>query len=663
VGRTRARVGCAALTVVLLAAACGGSSAKPSPSPSSPSPSPTAGPKPGGTLRIAGVTRVLDLDPASPVNEQTLVPGQSLVSVAQGNQLIGRLVLRQLYGYPSTDPTTVSASASPAPGTSDSSNSAIGPTQSGPAPDLAGGAPKLTDSGLKATITLRTVRWDVPSGRRVTATDELRALKRLCLPQISSPVRGYLEESVVGYAAACRELAANPPATLNDLDAVSIPGLTTQGDTRLQIQLLRPTNDLTAILALPETAPLPVESFVGLRVTNDPLNFVGDGPYRFVSPQSGETYALSRNPAWSQGGDPLRHAYVDHISVRGGMTAAKVTDLVRSGGADLSLDVPASSDFAAAGQATPANDAVITAASQSTLVLAVGSRGPASLRLAVTAARRVLAACIDAGTHTRIADALGSGLATPSSDLFTDLSLTPGGERTPSPSPSVTPTPSLAPTTGTSPTPTDTSSAPASGAPSASAGAGSTAAPLARCVRTVGVTGATLTMLIPNTPQSRAVASIIASRLAIAGVRLRIAAPSATRYASLARLGGWDLLLAVRPLRFPAPRGVLAPLLDAAWPGADAVSLRRSPVFLTQLLAANGERQKDASTAAWQAFDTTLNAAAVVLPLAQLSSVYARGPNVEQAPVSPGFSNADPANVALGSTRPGDPARTPTPTP
>ena len=114
------------------------------------------------------------------------------------------------------------------------------PTLSGPVPDLAGGQPKISDGGRNATITLRTVRWDVPSGRRVTATDELRALKRLCLPQISSPVRGYLEESVVGYAAACRQLALDPPKTLGELDAVTISGLTTQGDTTLQIQLHPP---------------------------------------------------------------------------------------------------------------------------------------------------------------------------------------------------------------------------------------------------------------------------------------------------------------------------------------------------------------------------------------------------------------------------------------
>ncbi len=612
-------------------------------------------------MRIAGVTRVLDLDPAAPENEQTLAPGQSAVSVAQGNRLIGRLVLRQLYGYPTIDPTVTSASAGPSPAASATPSASEAAPQPGPVPDLAEGPPKLSDGGRKATITLRTVRWDVPSGRRVTARDELRALKRLCLPQINSPVRGYLEESVVGYAAACRKLAAHPPATINDLDAVTISGLSTQGDTTLQIRLLRPTNDLTAILALPETSPLPVESFVGLRVTNDPLSFVGDGPYRFVSPQAGETYALSRSPSWSPGSDPLRRAYVDHISVRGGMTAAKVTELVRSGAADLSLDVPASSQLAVAGRASASADEVITALPQSAVVLAVGSRGPASLRLGVVGVRRVLAACIGAGARARIAAALGPGLATPADDLLTNLALTPDGQRTPSPAPSPSPSPSLTPSPGSPASPAAPSSVvPTSGAPSSSVSP--TLAP-ARCAHTIGVTGATLTMLIPNTPQSRAAAAVIASRLAVAGVRLRVAAPSPIRYASLARVGGWDLLLAIRPLRFPDPRGVLAPLLDAAWPGTDAVSLRRSPLLLSQLLSANAQRQEDASIAAWESFDTGLTAAAIVIPLAQLSTVYPRGPNVESAPISPVFSNADPANVALGSTRPGDAARSPTPTP
>ena len=77
-------------------------------------------------------------------------------------------------------------------------------------------------------------------------------------------------------------------------------------------------------------------------MTNDPDQFVGDGPYRFVQAQSGETYALSRSPSWDPASDPLRHAYVDHISIQGGLTAAEVVRMVTAGAADLSLDVPAS---------------------------------------------------------------------------------------------------------------------------------------------------------------------------------------------------------------------------------------------------------------------------------------------------------------------------------
>ena len=104
-------------------------------------------------------------------------------------------------------------------------------------------------------------------------------------------------------------------------------------------------------------------------------------------------------------------------------------------------------------------------------------------------------------------------------------------------------------------------------------------------------------------------------------------------------------------------------MLDAGWPGSDAVALRTASAFLSQMLAANSERRGDVAIASWTSFDNTLTNAAIIIPLAQLSTVYARGPNVEQAPISPTFANADPANVALGSTRPGDPHESPTPTP
>ena len=567
------------------------------------------------------------------------------VSTGDGNRLIGRLLLRQLYGYPATDPTVGSAPTA-------KDKTAKDQTLSGPVPDLASAQPKLSKDGLTATITLRPVRWDVPSGRRVTSTDELRALKRLCLPSINSPVSGYLAESVVGFARACAGLAVSPPATLAALDAVSIAGLSIEGDNTLVVRLLRPTNDLTAIFSLPETSPLPVESFTGLRVTNDPNQFVGDGPYRFVDAQSGETYALSRSPSWDPGQDPLRRAYIDHVSIRGGLTAAQVTAEVSSGAADLSLDVPVAASLASSLSSRTLMDTPARAA----VLLAIGVYGRARVRLSVPGVRQVISSCIDTATRTRVVTALGDGLASSADDLLTGLSLDPSGRRPVAPSAVSSPSPSPS---GASASPSDSSGSP-SPSPSASP---SPALPTAPCVPTFGVNGAALTMLTLDAPATRAAAAVVAARLAVAGVNVTIRAVAAAQYASLSESGGWDLLLALRPVRYPAPRALLAPLLDPSWPGPDALAPSLSRTYAMQLLAAVAGTEKTSTLKAWDALDARLDQAATLIPIALLNGVYARGPNVANEPTVPTFSNADPTNVALGSTRVGDPARSATSTP
>ena len=629
-------IGWLAALLALSLAGCSSASSAPQPSVSSLAPTPSASPsndaKPGGTLRIAGVTRTVVLDPASPLSDPTAASGVgSTTSAADANRLLGRLVLRQLYGYEAVDPTDVEAAA----------DKQVQST--GPKPDLATGAPKLTDGGLTATITLRTARWDVPSSRRVTATDQLRALKRLCLPSVGSPVSGYLAESVVGYAAACQAIANHPPATLAALDAIAVTGLTTEGDTTLVIHLLRPTNDLTAILSLPQTSPLPVESFIGMRVTNDAQSFVGDGPYRFVDPQGGETYALSRSPSWDPAGDPLRHAYVDHISIRGGYTAAQVQQRVATGAADLSLDVPVT----AAAAASAAADQVVRTTAQASVVLAVGSKGPNARRLALPAVRNVVAACLDTATRERLAAALGDGVAKASDQILAGLSLVPAGQ--PSPSASSTASPSVS---ASAVTPSG------SAAPSASASPTSAA----RCVPVAGVTGSTFSLLIAGSNPLRAAAAVIKARLLAAGIHLTVKVADVQHYDSYARLGGWDLLLSAREVRYPAPRALLAPLVDARWRGSDAVALLRSPSFVAAMDAAVAARDSAASITLWDALRATLTQTATLLPLATVDAVYPRGPNVAHAPIVATFSNADPTNVALGSTRPSEPARTATPT-
>jgi peptide/nickel transport system substrate-binding protein len=639
----QASIGWLAALLVITIAGCSSSSSLPKPSVSSltPTPSPSNEPKPGGTLRIAGVTRTVVLDPASPVSDPDATDGVgAATSAATANWMLGRLVLRQLYGYQAVDPTDPAADATKQDQTT------------GPKPDLATGAPKLADGGLTATITLRTARWDVPSSRRVTATDQLRALKRLCLPTVASPVSGYLAESVVGYAAACQAIASQPPATLAALDSIAVSGLTTEGDTTLVIHLLRPTNDLTAILSLPQTSPLPVESFTGMRVTNAAASFVGDGPYRFIDPHDGETYALSRSPSWDPTADPLRHAYVDHISVRGGLTAAAVQQRLTAGSADLSLDVP----FTFTAAAGPPADTIVRTVGQGSVVLAVGSKGASARSLALPAVRNVLASCIDTATRTKIASALGSGVAKASDQLLAGLSLVPAGQ----PSPSAT-----ASSTAGEPAASvgvGSSGATPSVSPSASASANASAGPAAQCVRVAGVTGSTFTLLIADSKPLRAAAAVIKASVLAAGVHLTVKVADRKHYNGYARAGGWDLLLSVRQVRYPAPRGLLAPLLDARWRGSDAVALLRSSTFVVALEAAVAGRDSDTSIKLWGRLQERLTETASLLPLAVVDGVYPRGPNVAHAPTVPTFSNADPTNVALGSTRPSEPTRTATPT-
>ncbi|MCW2549739.1 MAG: hypothetical protein JWN96_4199, partial [Mycobacterium sp.] len=320
------------------------------------------------------------------------------------------------------------------------------------------------------------------------------------------------------------------------------------------------------------------------------------------------------------------------------------------GSADLSLDVPVTPAVAA--QALP--DTIVRTPAQGSLVLAVGSKGANARRLALPAVRNVLAACLDTATRTKVAAALGSSIAQASDELLSGLSLVPAGQPSPSAEASVTPTPSADDSPSTPATPSASVPSPT---PTASA------SPAQRCVPTAGIAGVTFSLLIADSAPLRAAARVIALRLTAAGVHVTLKVADVKHYDAYARLGGWDLLLSVRPVRYPAPRALLAPLLDARWRGTDAVALLRSATWVVAMNTAVAAKSSDASIKAWGTLQSSVTQTATLLPLADIDAVYPRGPNVAHAPTVPTFSNADPTNVALGSTRPSEPARTATPTP
>lgn len=635
----RVRLSAFLLLAIVLMTACGGGGKGGTTPTGSPVPTFTPG-KPGGTLRVIGTVRSVPLDPAKARDDAAL--------------LVNRLIYRQLYSYRPGDPN--------------------------PQPDLAAGPPVLSSDRLTATITLGPARWNTTGGRNVTSGDALRAMKRLCLPSVLAPERGYLSEVVVGYSDFCSRVskarlgAAGQP----DLDQIDVTGLRAVGDAQLQIALRRPTADLQQILALPALSPLPFEIKDGFP---EPTSLINDGPYRFIDPEPGEAYRLSRNASWDPAGDQIRAALVDRISFRGGFTPEDVQRRLESNDADLSWDVetpvdvlrrlPTASSTASDSEASPTPTAspspspsfgTARVEDRDLAVVAVGARGPATRQLGSVAVRQALAACLD---RTALQTAFGgSGRALPTDALLTpdylDVpnsgqsgSATPGAP-TPS-SPTASPTATGA---GSTARPGTSSSRRVSPSPAATT-PGVLSKPLTVEQCRTGLTaaglrpGTSLVLLSGDTPDERAGAAALSKRLSDAGLAVQSKTVPADRYRAAAASGGWDLSLSVLRPDFPGSRAVLAPLLDAHWPGERAAgAARRSAAWYNAMVAGLAEERPDRVAEQELALSGTLALDASFVGALRVATVRTTGPNVGQNPPLAMLGNADPANVALGVTRP-----------
>jgi peptide/nickel transport system substrate-binding protein len=610
---------------VLLAglAACSGGNDRPAP-PGPPQPSFTATGKPGGTLRVVGTGRTVPLDPALARNDAAL--------------LVDRLIWRQLYSFR--------------------------PGDTRPTPDLAAGPPSFSEDRQTATITLRPARWNVPGGRNVTAGDLLRALKRLCAPQVLAPERSSLSEVVVGYADFCTRAgrarlgASGQP----DLEKVDVPGLQAVGDTQVQIGLRRPVADLEQILALPATSPLPFEIKEGF---DEPLQLVTDGPYRLVEPENGESYRLSRNASWDPVGDPVRAALVDRVTFLGGLPAADVEQRVRRGDADLSWDTETPSDVLSGPPPTSFGTVRLQARDQ--VVLALGAQGPAARVLAAGPARAAVVACLDrpalraafgGSTRTAVTDALLTPVG-----LGVDPSVTPAPSPSASASASATASASPARTGGAAGSPSGSRSG-ASSSPSASPSASPAVAPAPdrplstdQCRRRLSGaglrTGADLVVLAADTPAERAAALVLQDRYKAAGlaVQLRVVPPE--RFSAVTRLAGWDLALFAQRPAWSGSRAVLGPLLDPRWTGPRTPgAARRSSTWLPALLDALAVPDAEDRASAELGLASRIVADGAFAVALSVDTVRTTGPNVGRIPPLASIGNADPTNVALDTTRP-----------
>ncbi|WP_044884736.1 ABC transporter substrate-binding protein [Frankia torreyi] len=582
----------AAVLAVTVAACSGGSGgsgrlAAPSPTPTAIATTPPAA-KPGGTLRIV---------------TQQMPSGDPGWADQPGEQAVVRLVARQLYSYPAD---------------ADAAKSTV------PRPDLAAGAPIVTEDGLVYTVRLRSAaRWDTPNQRRITANDVARGIKRLCVPPDPSPLRGYFAATVVGFREFCTELAATPAGDAAAfVESNTIEGVEIVGDDTVAFHLLAPVNDFVDVLALPAASPVPLEALAYPPDSPEYLhNLVSDGPYRFtIAPDDDATpgYRLARNPSWSASSDGIRRALPDHITIIDGLSPEQMQQQLERGDADMALDgeLPAGR---AAELAKAKDPRLVVAPVGSTLALTVGLDGPSAAALREPAIRQALPYCID---RVSLAAALGGPEFAATTGGLLQEPMTGYNDADPFPSP---------------------------------AGLGDPARCREALSQTPGGPVTALSLLTTDSATDAAVAEALRTAFARAGVRLDVRIRTGARWtaAAVQPTGQfWDLALStITPAWFgDAGRTVFQPLLDEQWLGPrPADGGYRDPNASRQLDAALRATSETTAAASWGALEQTVVGSAAVIPLAVVHTPEFHSAGVTTFAIVPSIGTADPSAVSLGS--------------
>jgi peptide/nickel transport system substrate-binding protein len=321
----------AATMVVGGLAACSSSSGSPSGSSSSAAPA-TSGtsqtPQAGGTLNVVAASGPDHMDPVQ--------------AYYTADYELERVYTRQLVSYPSVP----YASTSDAGWKQDITPVADAATE---VPTTANGG--ITDGGKVYTFHIKPgVMWDTTPARQVTAADFIREFKAFFNPVSPVGNPGYYESTIQGmtaYANAETAFFANakkePPTAANIAafqHSHSISGIKAVNSSTLQFTLTAPASDFIYMLAMPFASARPVEydSYVPNSIQLD-QHLISDGPYSVSSYVAGKSITFTKNPAWKQSTDTLRHQYVNSIVLTEGVTSAQ-TQLsdIQAGSMDLTND-------------------------------------------------------------------------------------------------------------------------------------------------------------------------------------------------------------------------------------------------------------------------------------------------------------------------------------
>jgi peptide/nickel transport system substrate-binding protein len=219
------------------------------------------------------------------------------------------------------------------------------------APDVASTIPTtsnggITNGGKTYTFHIRPgVKWNSSPPRQVTSADFEREFKWMCNPSLGVGNPLYYVPVISGMSSYCADFAKvkpTPAAMTSYTNAHSISGIKTPNSLTIQFNLVQPANDFLNILANTFASARPAEYD---KYLPDSAQFrqhtLSDGPYAITQYTASKKIVLSRNPAWKQSTDPLRHQYVSQIVVTEGITSSQtMLANVEAGTDDLMWDLP-----------------------------------------------------------------------------------------------------------------------------------------------------------------------------------------------------------------------------------------------------------------------------------------------------------------------------------
>lgn len=169
-------------------------------------------------------------------------------------------------------------------------------------PLLAESMPTISSNKLELYVKLKKgVFWHdadffpAGKGRELVAGDFLYAWKRLALPELQSPGTWIFDGKVKGWDAYRKKLRAANAEDREKILEAAVDGLSAPDNYTLKISLLKPNPQLSQLLAMAYTSPLPREVFAkyGVFALNDRV--VGTGPYRFQEYVRGSRVVLLKN--------------------------------------------------------------------------------------------------------------------------------------------------------------------------------------------------------------------------------------------------------------------------------------------------------------------------------------------------------------------------------